>query len=353
VSPVVNRIFDLVRRLERWVARHFVLTVVIGIAIVVLEQLMFGFRQWIPVSASMTFIVGLALALRLPAYADDAIERLSRRQVLVREDEPERAGTVTEAADLGREVADSVETWSRWVAVVTAVAVFTAMATGLLPERQPAMVLVTVAAFLAGRVFGRAIALAGLGRRIETGEWTLRMQPGHIDGAAGLRPAGSLYFRQAMVVAIPVAWLAIVSILKTVSLSPQRHVYVGMLVIAIALEVATFIVPMLSFHRIMKDEKRRLLLEADQHSAKLHRLEHELPDITDDTRRQAVGAQVAGLRERYRRLERLPTWPVDASIWRRFEINNALLLIPVAIQAISAVLRGEWWTRLGEILGVT
>jgi hypothetical protein len=308
---------------------------------------MFGVRQWIPVSASMTFIVGLALALRLPAYADDAIERLSRRQVLVREREQERAGTVTGAADLGREVADSAETWSRWVAVVTAVAVFTAMATGLLPERQPAMVLVTVAAFLAGRVFGRAIALAGLGRRIETGQWTLRMQPGHIDGAAGLRPVGSLYFRQAMVVAIPVAWLAIVSILKTVSLSPQRHVYVGMLVIAIALEVATFIVPMLSFHRIMKDEKRRLLLEADQHSAKLYRLEHELPDITDDTRRQAVEAQVAGLRERYRRLERLPTWPVDASIWRRFELNNALLLIPVAIQAISAVLRGEWWTRLG------
>lgn len=349
---VVDRFFGGVAWIEQWVHKHFAATVVVAVVLVALNELsLFGSDlsrwDWLFVSGWLTFVVSWRMALGLPRHADNTIERLSRRQVL------KGAGTT-----LRDGLAASAETWSRVFALVTAVVVFVGFAVAFrasaLTSHALFTVLASVAGFFVGRVFGRGIAIGLLGRKIERGDWTLRMQPGHIDGAAGLKPVGELYFRQAMVLAIPALFLATWWVLMPVvgKYEHWRDAYLGQLVFAVVIEIGVFVVPMVSFHRSMSREKRKLLEEVDEHSEKLKRLEHELPDITDDARRQSVAEQVALLRERYLRLEQMPTWPVDASIRRRFEVNNAVLLLPVVVKTLGMTLPGgELLTKLGEIFG--
>lgn len=351
LSSLIDGFSARVARVERWVQDHFAATVAFVVPVVGLQLFLFReapkFSTWLLASGWLAFFVGLRAALRLPKQAYYAIERLSSRNVLV------GSGT-----SLWERLSATAETWSRAVSVVTAVSIATVfsafggwlaldsvlsggrMFLGLVAVLV-GLVLTTWGAALAGRVVGRAIGLSRLGRWIERGDWEIRVQPGHIDGAAGLKPVGDLYLRQAMLLAIPTIWLAMASIVTRANRSSdsvQYRAYFGLLVVAVALEIAAFVVPMLSFHRIMIREKHRLVLEADQYSERLHTLEHEWPDLTDEPHRRSVGAQAAALRERYLRAEQLPTWPVDASIWRQITLGNVLLLVPVVAQVWAIAL---------------
>lgn len=332
---LADRFFGAVSGLEERVRQHFAFTLVIATAVVTLflvlsEQL--G-RPLIIASGWLTFFMAWHLGLGLTRQAQDAIERLGRRNILVGPDDA-----------LKTLMTSSVESWSRRAAWGTALAMLVAFA-AVSPEYwfgHPVPLTLalseTVAGFFAGRVLGQMIGIGTLGRRIKRGEWMIHPQPGHVDGAAGLKPVGDLYFHEAMVLAIPALFLA-----AWVMVAPNYpgvgwfEVYMTLLVAVVGLEVSVFVLPMLSFHEIMKREKRRFLVEVDERSEKLQRLEDELPDIPEDTRRGSVADQVARLQDRYRKVEAMPTWPIDKSIRLRFTIRNVLLLLPVIGSAVNAL----------------
>jgi hypothetical protein len=345
----VDGFFSAVERVEGWLRRRPAATVALTVVVFVLDRWISPQHSqplgwdWLSVSAGVTFALALPFALRLPRRTEDTIQRLVNRGVL----------SGTGSADLCGEIETSAERWSRVTGPLTAVALLITFLAIFGPRTRPVITLfATVAGFLAGRVIGRMLAVSGLGRRVERGVWMLRVQPGHIDGAAGLDPIGELYFRQAMLLAVPAAWLAVRLTLTSFAMGEWRAVYLGLLAGAVTLEMAAFVAPMLAFHRIMVHEKRRLLLEVDGSSALLHRLEQQLPELTTEAERRAAADQVAGLRERYLRVEQLPTWPVDASIRRRFTVRNVLLLLPAVLNAGGMTLPNtELWERVTQTLG--
>ncbi len=104
-----------------------------------------------------------------------------------------------------------------------------------------------------------------------------------------------------------------------------RQPYLGLLALAIALEVLAFLAPMLSFHREMAGRKREFLREADKLSIEITKLA-ATPSAKD---------QLAASTERYMALEDMPTWPVDTRTRRRFRINNLALLLPMVGSAFG------------------
>jgi hypothetical protein len=187
-----------VARTERWIERHVTATVVaVGLFLVLEQWLAFGRElagwDWPSVSAGLTFALALPFALRLPEQTDETIERLARRQVLVGSSQALRT-----------ELARSATIWSQVLGPVTAAVLFAVFGLVWGPGTRPLLILFSVlAGCFAGRVIGRALAVARIGRRIERGERMVRVQPGHVDGAAGLEPVGSLSFRHASILAIP------------------------------------------------------------------------------------------------------------------------------------------------------
>jgi hypothetical protein len=345
-SWVLHGFFHGVAWAERRLQDNYLAVVTIMAGLLALEAVMwFGPHpsgwDWVGLSAWIVLLVCLPVGLSLPSQADRAIQRLATRGVLV---EP--------GDKLQDRIARSAEKYSRILGPATAIVLFVAYSLVWGPGHRALFVgSAIVAAFLTGRVVGRAIAIGTLGRKVEDGKWTLQLQPGHIDGAAGLKPIGDLYFRQAAILGIPAAWLALMLILRGFDMAGWGRYYFGLLVAAVAAEIAAFVVPMLSFHRVLRREKRKLLLEADRYGEQLHELEMELPAMADEARRQAT-VQITGPRERILRIEHLPTWPIDATIRRRFTIGNGLLLLPIVGNMLGATLPGtELWNELGRLFG--
>jgi hypothetical protein len=351
VRQLLDRAFTPVAWIEEWVRRRFAFAFIIFVGLVVLNELsLFGADvahwDWLYVTGSLTFVVGWRVALGLPQLARDTVGRLAGRQVLT-----------GDADRLHAYLARTTEAWSRALGVATAVAVGLAFAAALGPAfggQAWFAFTAAVAGLFVGRRFGASVAIGRLGSAIERGKWEIRTQPGHIDGAAGLKPIGDLYFRQAVILAIPAAFLAIwwLAIPITGRYARWRDPYLGLLAVAIAVELAAFIMPMVSFHRVMRRQKRELVARADSDSRRLHELEERLPHIVEDDERDSIADRVKRMQDYYRVVEDMPTWPVDPPTRRRLSVNNLLLLLPLVAKTVGLALPGGDLLRgLAEIFG--
>lgn len=359
--------------MERWIAAHpfSTLTVVAGVSVLV-EALVredLGSWDWVWVSGMLAVAVGLPPAFRQLNSVGHAVDRMTDRGVLTGSPRALIRRT-RQNADLLGWVCGPILSAAVLVAFLTRTGTPSAsMWTGSadMANQVPEAILGSVAAFFVGRAVGGALVIATLGRRITQGPWTLHAQPGHVDGAAGLKPVGDLFFRQAMVIAIPAVWLIVVLSLKTVAAIGANgwnaaHQVVGpgpgwgpwyfvLLLAAVGLEIAAFIAPMVSFHKVMVKQKHELERDTDQRSELLHSLEQELPTIRQDSIRQSIEDQISRIREHSLRIEHMPTWPVDDSLRRRFTIRNALLLVPVVANAVGLTVQAENWSTLSDVFG--
>jgi hypothetical protein len=73
----------------------------------------------------------------------------------------------------------------------------------------------------------------------------------------------------------------------------------------------------------------------------------ELTEASTNQERDELKDRLSSLTERYWAIERMPTWPVDTKMRRRFTLNNAALLLPLLTQSIH--LTGGWQKALEEI----
>ena len=65
------------------------------------------------------------------------------------------------------------------------------------------------AGYVAGGRLGRLVGYGAIGRFLERRQTIVIAEPGHPDGAAGLRPYGDYFFFQAMLVSLPILWLGL------------------------------------------------------------------------------------------------------------------------------------------------
>jgi hypothetical protein len=138
-----------------------------------------------------------------------------------------------------------------------------------------------------------------------------------------------------MLLAIPAAFLAawwvLIPLMNTRYLI-WRDSYAGLLAFIVACEILAFFVPMLAFHRTMLNTKQKLFEDADRLSDKIASARRSAASNAESPASVDVEAALA----RYQAIERMPTWPLDTQLRRRFGIRNVILLAPVVAQALGA-----------------
>jgi hypothetical protein len=217
------------------------------------------------------------------------------------------------------------------------------------------MTVEVAAAFPVGFFIGRAVSFGRLGRRLDRPRLAVnldaeRLDPEHLDGAAGLRPVGDLYFFQAMLLAIPAMYLAVWWFLIPLlgdRYSDWRSPYIGLLAFVLTCEILGFLLPLRSFHVIMKRRKLKLLGEADAISQEVTDLQRKLRSTLDEDEAKRLEDALSRRTQRYQAIESMPTWPVGVRVRRRFALSNILLFIPVVAQALGAP---ESWLNILEDL---
>jgi len=297
--------------------------------------------DWLFASGFLTLVAGLRLALRLPDKIHETLTRLVARQVLTdRENDFRHFEQKLHASGRRAALIGGV------IAPVVLLAAWVVAKRSALPAYLLTAVVEAAAAVPVGFFIGRAVSYGLLGRRLSRPRFTITVDPEHLDGASGLRPIGDLYFFQAMLVAVPAvflaAWWVLIPLVND-DYGDWRNVYAALLVLVLGCEALAFLLPMRSFHSIMKTEKDRLLVdEADEISQQVATVQQQLRGSPTDDDRERLEDRLNRLSQRYKAIDTMRTWPVDVRIRRRFALNNLALFIPVISQAVNAP---ESWQR--------
>jgi hypothetical protein len=297
------------------------------------------------VSGCLTTLGGLWLARGQPERFAEMFERLVNRQAL--EAEP---ALVPDLGGLRDEFGARAERWSGrggiGLGLVIAVAWITVNATRdkdlRLFDEIAGPIVGTVGGYLVGRVLGRMLSYGTLGPFLARRRVSFGATPGHVDGAAGPKPIGDYYLYQALLLALPAVFLFFWSLMFLLPSWASRYdgwrqMYLALLALAIALEIAAFVAPMWHAHIAMKHAKRKALVSADTTlahdiAAARARLEEDLSK--DD--RAAARDRLDRLTARYEAIETMPTWPDrPRMLRRRITLGNAGLILGLVTQVAA------------------
>jgi hypothetical protein len=327
------------RPAENWLRKHYWYVAAAAVVLLILNELhLFGTYlpgwDWLYVSGWVTFLLAFNATFLLPGKVDEVLSRLAASQVL--------SGGKDGLDGFKRGMHISARRAARAgglvVAAILALGWILAERTAL-PSHFLTVILEVAGAFLVGSFMGRAVIYSRLGQRLRRQQFKIKVNPEHLDGVAGLRPVGRLYFFQSALVAVPGVFLAVWWFLIPLlggRYSNWRGVYAGLLVVVVACEFLAFLAPMWSFHRIMNEGKEKLLDEADHISEQAARIQKQLLDSVDESDIAQLEDKLGRLTKRYQAIVQMPTWPVDTSIRRRFAVNNLLLFVPVIAQVLGA-----------------
>jgi hypothetical protein len=336
-SPSTRRL--AFRPAGNWLRKHYWYVAAVALVLLIVNELyLFGTHlrrwDWLYVSGWVTFLVAFRATFLLPDKVDEVLTRLAASQVLG----GGQGGLDSFRRGMHVSARRAARTGGLVVAAVLALGWILAYRTAL-ASHFLAVILEVAGAFLAGSFIGRAVSYSRLGQRLRRKDFTIKLNPEHLDGVAGLRPVGRLYFFQSALVAVPGAFLAVWWFLIPLlggRYSNWRGVYAALLVFVVACEFLALLAPMWSFHRIMAKGKEQLLGEADRISDQAAQIQKELLDSGNDSDMAQLEDKLARLTKRYQAIVQMPTWPVDTSIRRRFAVTNLLLLVPVVAQILGA-----------------
>ena len=347
---------ETLRRFEGWSRSHFSVVACGILALAIANELkIYGLHptEWdvLYMSSVVVLTVGVRFGLALPERVAKTVEQLHNRGSLTGNPESLASAVVSRGDSWAHEGGLAL-------AVVVAVS-FSIAFWQIFPDQILFTIIATLAAYLVGRLISRLVAIGTLGSMVSGGsEWDVRPNPFHPDGAAGLKPIGELYVRQASVLLIPgvfvAGWWVLIPIVDSFNHYERwRTPYLGLLCLTVVLQVLAFVLPMISFHRLMRAAKQERLADADRRvSPELARIEEVLAFTQDARERADLKERSSLLRDYSLAINEMPTWPVDITIRRRFTLNNSLLLVPLLGRAVGL---SSFWSdlanRLHEIFG--
>jgi hypothetical protein len=349
------------RRATAWLGyafdHHFIIFFLLVLTHVITNELqIFGpdVSRWdsLYVSGWITVVIGIRLARNLPGKIDETISRLVNRG--------STSVDVLQLSVIKEHFRLQANTWAQWGGLSVAVATLIMFYLIYRFRAQISMTIIsTLLAYVVGLYVGRALFYGRLAHFFRKERVTLKVQPGHLDGVAGLKPIGTFYFFQAMLLAIPAIYLAVWEML--ISFIPHyyyrygfwRGSYAGWLGIALMIEILAFLLPLSSFHQEMQHQKAKLLEEADDFSHRIVILQAQLIDAKTEQERKTLQEQLSLMTERYYAIEKLPTWPVDVKVRRKFALSNFILFLPLVGQLLSTTMtepQKTIWQQLQDIV---
>lgn len=242
--------------------------------------------------------------------------------------------------------------WARWggAGVALLLAGLFLLVTALRSESEEAVVLVggplagALGGFLAGRVIGRMALYSVLPWSLERPKpgkrehVELEVTPGHPDGAAGLKPLGDFFLAQALLLAVPAIFLFIWTLLFFLPAFEDRYgdwraIYVGLFLLAIAVEIAAFLIPLWRVHTLMKKAKRERGASADVYAREIATIKGDLLTELEPQGREELNDRLKEVTSAYYAIEKMATWPIDSSARRWLTLGNAALILSLASQA--------------------
>lgn len=306
-------------------------------------------------SGWLVLLIGLELAGRAPARLRQAVQRLETRAIL---------GPAPGIEDLMRDLERTGHSWtvaSGWcvagaLLVTSPLALLSMAGSAGFGPAASALALLVVAGAVAGSWLGRMTGYGrALGKALRKKDLALQVIPGHPDGAGGLKPIGDFHLYQSLTASLPAiflgVWLLLISLGGASRLlrayQPYLDQYLWLLPLAMLFEILVFVLPMKSVHVIMKSWKERTFLaKADKLSPAIVAAQASL-DSQASGEPDAARNRLIELTERYRELEKAPTWPVDSSIRRRFTLRNLGLLIPFIGFFVGHM---PFWQQVSDVL---
>jgi hypothetical protein len=331
---------------------HFsVFVIILLVALGINELSLFGtdIAQWdsLLISGALTFIIGIRLAFNIPSRAEAAITRLVNRGAIRLDPK--------ELPEFWRKFEIKAKNYAQRGGVIIGAAVLVGFILAFRLRAQiPLTILEVLGGYVVGQFLGRAVSYGRLGLFLKEQGIPIQVQIGHLDGAAGLKPIGDLYFFQAMLVAIPAAFLAVWWLI--IPVLPRylrwRDTYIGLLAIVLIIEFLAFLLPIWYFHTEMQRQKTELLKKADGLSRSIVELQSRLVDAPTDNERSELKERLTLMVERYSAIEQLPTWPVDAKVQRKFTLSNVGLFLPLVSYFLNIkTTSGQGiWQEIGKIL---
>lgn len=293
----------------------------------------------------LALLVGMELTRGLRGRLDEALQRLLDRRV-VEVPTGRRARFETELDHQTRK-------WSRLGSIAIAAILLIAWIVVLLGpsgSRYSLWVVLfeVIGGWVAGDRIGRMVAYGSFWSTLtREGGAVVRVMPGHADGAGGLKPVGDFFLYQSLSASIPALYLAAWWwFIPVAGLDEWRSTYVGLLIVAIVVEVLAFLLPMRSIHATMRAQKRQFTAQADRLSSDIAELRARLRETKVPADRQSLKDEISDLSEDYQLILHSPTWPVDPSIRRRFGVSNLILMLPLVGEAIG----GTFWQELADAL---
>ena len=344
---------NIVRRYTPFLAKH---TTAVGAALTALAvAAILGWElatagahpddwDYLFVSGCLTTLGGLWLARGQPERFSSMFDRLANRDAL----ESNPSLTSQDVATMRDELRERAERWSKRSGIVLGVgmAVAWVAANMTYEDVRPFLEVMgplvgLTGGYLVGRELGRMLSYGMLGPFLARRRVTFRATPGHVDGAAGLKPVGDYYLSQALLLALPAVFLLFWSLMFLLPdwanrYDAWRETYLALLAVAIALEIAAFVAPMWHAHMAMKQAKHDALITADTTLARdiaevRAQLERELS--ADD--RSNAQDRLDRLTTRYGAIETMPTWPIDRALRRRVTLGNAGLILGLVAQVVA------------------
>ncbi|MGY2134445.1 hypothetical protein ACW9KT_19610 [Hymenobacter sp. HD11105] len=302
------------------------------------------------ISGVVVFIVAVHLAFKIPTKFEEMLERLANRRAL--QISPEEL----------KELKINLQQINKKLALIMGLFFMVSLLLAFchrfgfpIPaSRVPITLLECAGGFIAGVFFGHMCGYGRLGHFIKIQRITVNIQPGHPDEVGGLKPVGDFYFQQAMVVAMPAVFLAVWLLIMqfgNTQYTNWKTSYAVLLGLNIIVEILVFVIPLLSFHRIMVVEKQKKLVDADILSNEMVLAEHQLAKEEDAHKREVIKDRLSGMTKEYWGIEKMPTWPLTKGTKKVFERYNFTLLVPLMIDMVGRTSIGKttWWQYASDI----
>ena len=242
--------------------------------------------------------------------------------------------------------------WARVFSLLVAAAVAGGFAFALFREfwwpRVALGIALTALALVAGQYAGRMAYYGQLGWIFRRQGIQVTLDPWHADRTGGLRPVGEFYFTQAMIVAIPVVyvafWLLVMPVWPRLDYMDRWAAsYPWLLAIGVALEMLAFLLPLL-YGLWASEQLARLPGHAPPaYDAAMNRWRREVDRLYRGnaasarhllepgtvSSKKSVREALDIVERTYLAVDAMPTWPVDVRLRRWFAVNNLLLLLPL------------------------
>jgi hypothetical protein len=163
--------------------------------------------------------------------------------------------------------------------------------------------------------------------------FTLRLKLNHPDGCGGFRPLGDLCLLNASLLSVPAVYLA-VWVVAAPRMPKYADLYLGLqaglLGFIMVLAALAFLAPLWSIHGEMLRDAARLRPEVDQVGQQIDRLSRRLLGQSGELSAEEASAVAHDLeirQESYKRIERIPTWPIDVNLAVRFGTSQLIPLL--------------------------